>query len=193
MIFRGMESALRTIGFEQVASGAMKQIIVRPFVPGEWQQYRDLRLQALRDSPDAFASTYEGSSLIPDDAWRQRLASADPEFELPLAGLHDDSLFGMAWATIHKDQRNMTHLYQMWVAPDVRGLGMGRMLLEAALNWARGRGCDALVLDVTSGDRPARRLYEAAGLLPVGEPAPLRPGSVLQTQSMRYDLSRSFR
>lgn len=34
-------------------------ISVRPIEAGEWRSYRDLRLQSLQDSPDAFASTYE--------------------------------------------------------------------------------------------------------------------------------------
>lgn len=164
----------------------MKQISVRPFRPDEWRQYRALRLNALRDAPDAFGSTYDESSVIADDAWRRRLAHVDPDVDLPLAGLREQWLAGMAWASVDHD---LTYLYQMWVAPDARGLGMGRMLLDAALDWARARDVPGLVLDVTTGDRPARRLYESAGLRPIGDPAPLRPGSTLMKQTMRYDFS----
>jgi hypothetical protein len=34
-----------------------KAITVRTFAPNEWKTYRDLRLRALADAPDAFGST----------------------------------------------------------------------------------------------------------------------------------------
>jgi hypothetical protein len=40
-------------------------------------------------------------------------------------------------------------------------------------------------LDVTVGNEPARRLYEAAGFRAAGAPVPLRPGSALEEQPMR--------
>lgn len=45
---------------------------VRPVRPEEWPALRDLRLRALRDTPFAFGSTYEGEATFPDDVWRAR-------------------------------------------------------------------------------------------------------------------------
>jgi len=42
----------------------------------EWSQYRRLRLQALRDSHDAFGSTDEAEAYRPEEAWQARLAEA---------------------------------------------------------------------------------------------------------------------
>lgn len=76
----------------------------------------------------------------------------------------------------------------MWVAPGHRGLGAGRMLLEAVIAWAKAQNASYLDLGVTCGDRPARRLYERAGFKPKGKPQPLRPGSTLLVQPMRLAL-----
>jgi hypothetical protein len=41
------------------------------------------------------------------------------------------------------------------------------------------------VLDVTTGNSEAVRLYERGGFRPIGDPKPLRPGSHLQSQAMQ--------
>ena len=41
---------------------------------GEWQVLRDIRLQALREAPDAFVSTYEEQVVFDEAAWRRVIA-----------------------------------------------------------------------------------------------------------------------
>jgi len=38
----------------------------------DWETLRQLRLRALADAPDAFASTLEAEVASPDEVWRQR-------------------------------------------------------------------------------------------------------------------------
>jgi ribosomal protein S18 acetylase RimI-like enzyme len=71
----------------------------------------------------------------------------------------------------------VAHLYAMWVAPDARGAGVGRALLEAVAGWARGRGCERLVLRVTETNELARRFYAGCGFAETGVREPLREGS----------------
>ena len=75
----------------------------------------------------------------------------------------------------------MAHVYAMWVAPDARGAGVGRSLLDAVEGWARDRGSARLVLAVTETNDGARRFYEACGFADTGERHPLREGSDLLT------------
>jgi GNAT superfamily N-acetyltransferase len=79
----------------------------------------------------------------------------------------------------------------MWVEPRFRRLRVGHLLLQDLVVWAEALGVQALVLGVTRGDSPARRLYERAGFLPVGEPTPLKPDSTLLVQDMRLNFRRS--
>ncbi|MFD0598149.1 hypothetical protein ACFQZ4_42670 [Catellatospora coxensis] len=46
--------------------------VVRRTEPGEWQQLRALRLEALRDSPTAFGTTYADAAALADEAWQQQ-------------------------------------------------------------------------------------------------------------------------
>jgi hypothetical protein len=38
----------------------------------DWEALRRLRLRALADTPDAFASTLEAEVALPDEFWQQR-------------------------------------------------------------------------------------------------------------------------
>lgn len=49
------------------------------------------------------------------------------------------------------------------VAPEWRGRGVGSALLLAAENWARAQGAERMILDLSSANDGARRLYERLG------------------------------
>jgi GNAT superfamily N-acetyltransferase len=160
--------------------------------PYEWSTYRDLRLRALADSPDAFGRTLAEEKDRPDTEWLNRLASgADTRWNLPLLAEVGTEPIGLAWGRIEKSSPEVANLYQMWVAPAYRGLGVGQMMLEAVIAWAREASVHQLALGVTCGDTPAMRLYTRAGFKAAGQPQPLRPGSDLLGQPMRLVLRES--
>jgi ribosomal protein S18 acetylase RimI-like enzyme len=167
-------------------------LLVRRLGGEEWVEYRDVRLRALADSPDAFGSTYEDALRRPDADWRGRVSSsAESRHELPLVLADGDRFMGLAWGFIAPEEPEAAHVFQMWVAPEVRGRGYGAALLAEIVRWAREAGAVRAVLRVTCGNDPAERLYERAGFRTVGEPEPLRPGAVLRSQRMSLDLRPS--
>lgn len=164
--------------------------VVRRLAAHEWPRYRDLRLRALADSPDAFGSTFAAESALSDQDWAARLArGAGSETQLPVVAEVDGVAAGLAWARFGVDEAGVAHLYQMWVDPAFRGQGVGQALLARAIEWARERAARALVLGATCGDTAAWRLYARAGFMPAGAPAPLRPGSALLAQPLRLALA----
>jgi GNAT superfamily N-acetyltransferase len=54
-------------------------------------------------------------------------------------------------------------LDEVYVEPSRRGEGIGRKLVEAAMQVARDSGCIALDLEVDAGHEAAERLYERMG------------------------------
>jgi GNAT superfamily N-acetyltransferase len=163
--------------------------IVRRLGTHEWCAYRDLRLRALGDAPDAFGTTLEVARLHSDAHWTERVSSAaGSAWDHPLVAEDDGRLVGMVWATIDPAAPETAHVIQMWVAPESRGTGCGAMLLDEVVRWARVAGARNVLLRVTCGDTAAGRLYARAGFAPVGEPEPIRPGSALLAQPMRLEL-----
>jgi ribosomal protein S18 acetylase RimI-like enzyme len=55
------------------------------------------------------------------------------------------------------------YLEELYVVPDRRGEGHGRMLMETALNLARERGATTMELGTAVDDTAARGLYESLG------------------------------
>jgi GNAT superfamily N-acetyltransferase len=56
----------------------------------------------------------------------------------------------------------------LYVLPSQRGQGLGRQLVEAALDWCRARGCALVLVTVTSEGEAAHRLsrfYDKLGFV----------------------------
>ena len=87
----------------------MPDIRVRVFRSSEWHSYRELRLRALADSPNAFATTYADAAAQSDEQWASRLAGLSAETDLPLVAEVDGEPAGMAWGTIHPPERDTAH------------------------------------------------------------------------------------
>ena len=76
----------------------------------------------------------------------------------------------------------------MWIAPEIRGSGMGTRLLQHGLGFGRERGATTAELAVTVDNGAAERLYESAGFVPYGDLQPLREGSEFLITWMRKEL-----
>ncbi len=65
------------------------------------------------------------------------------------------------------DERSC-EMKRLWVAPQARGLGLGRRLGDRAVEWARAAGYTALYLDTAPAAMPeANRLYGAMGFVEI--------------------------
>jgi hypothetical protein len=60
-----------------------------------WKELREVRLRALADAPDAFASTLEREAAFPEDVWRQRAQGGPASVNL-IAREEDGAVVGMA-------------------------------------------------------------------------------------------------
>jgi len=58
-----------------------------------------------------------------------------------------------------------SYLEELYVVPDLRGNGLGRALLESALETARDEGAEQMELGTSEDDKAARQLYESAGFI----------------------------
>ena len=168
----------------------MSDCTIRPIAPTEWRSYRELRLRALSDAPHAFGTRYADVIDHANEYWQSRFSNLSADSDLPLFAEHRGELSGLAWSKIERSESLQAHLFQMWVAPDCRGLGIGRMLVDSVVEWARSRGARTLALSVACGNTPAQRLYESAGFRSVGRPQPMRTDSERVEQPMIRDLGR---
>lgn len=88
----------------------MEDVEIVTLKPEEWQHYRDLRLRALKEEPQAFSSTYESSVKHSDSLWMERLKDAEAEkAQWMVFAKRDDTLVGMATAFAEKE-RDTAHV-----------------------------------------------------------------------------------
>jgi ribosomal protein S18 acetylase RimI-like enzyme len=140
---------------------------------------RDVRLRALADAPWAFGSSHARELAYTAERWQWFADQTDAATYVATEG---DAAVGMAGGFVPEGGDGV-QLWGMWVAPEARGRGLGRGLVEAVLAWARERGAPALVLEVTDTEaaRPAAALYRSLGFEPTGERAALDSDPELET------------
>ena len=156
-------------------------MMIRPLSAAEAPLLRELRLRALQDSPDSFGPAYDDALLEKDAYWESWASGGGGRFQAFAAFDAAGTPIGLVSASARG--AGVGGFGALWVAPEARGSGLGREMVEAACAWAADRGCTRIEMSVTDGN-PAERLYESLGFARTGERHPLRPGSPLVEVTM---------
>jgi GNAT superfamily N-acetyltransferase len=160
-------------------------VLVRETVMADWPALRDIRLAALRDAPDAFASTYEEQVVFTEADWRERIARGGTFLAyVPEVGASEP--VGLAGG--YQQGPGTVGLISMFVRPRARGRGVGEALIATVLDWARARNATSVHLWVTETNRHARLLYERCGFSPTGERQPVPSNANLEEVAMTRPL-----
>jgi len=132
----------------------------RAFVPGSPDEaaWIDVNNRAFATHPDQAGMTPSRLHADLTAAW----------FEADGFRLHerDGRLAAFCWTKRHPataDDPAMGEIYVIGVDPDFQGLGLGRALVIAGLDWLAGVGETVGMLYVDETNTPARRLYARLG------------------------------
>jgi ribosomal protein S18 acetylase RimI-like enzyme len=131
-----------------------------------------LRLRALREEPSAFSASYEEAVSKPIEEIVNRFSQQWSGAENYILGsFKNGSLTGMVGFS--REQRTKLkhkgNIWGMYISPEVRGEGIGRLLLAEVIRRSSNlEGLEQIVLTVTSGNKPAMRLYENIGFRSYG-------------------------
>ena len=171
----------------------MSTATIRTLAPSDVEAYREIRLEGLRDSPEAFSSDYGENARFPLETFAQRIAAERDRWVL---GAFDrDALVGVAGYMRHQGAKvnHRAMVWGMYVTPRVRGRGIGAELLGRLIAQARSEpGLEQLALSVTVGNASARKLYARVGFVGCGiEPRTIRVGDRwFDEEHMTLDLRR---
>jgi ribosomal protein S18 acetylase RimI-like enzyme len=132
--------------------------------PDQWELYRDLRLEALRNEPVAFGSSLEEEVGLPKEAWIKRIPNA-------LFALAEGKPVGIV--VIRREDRIKTrhtaYINSMYVTEKCRGQGLGVRLMTAALDSLKTSPDILKVrLSVIAPQVQAFELYTRFGFSPIG-------------------------
>ena len=161
-------------------------IIIKPITPENAPIFKTARLRALQDTPSAFGSTYAKESQLTDADWVARANNWNGEKSILYMAMENETVVGIAGSHLDQDDPTQAHLISMWTAPTHREQGVGRLLVNEIVNWARLRKAVTLKLMVTSSNDSATAFYRRLGFTLTGrtEPYPNDPALI------EYEMSR---
>ncbi len=145
-------------------SYALGRLEVVAVTPDDWRSHSRLRLDMLRETPDAFWTTYAEVADLDEWGWRIRIAGQRhlqarvDGVSVGSVGLWDDP----------DEQPGTTTLIAMYVVPDARRRGVAVRLVQAVIDDAQRRGQDRVRLEATSSNSPAIELYARMGFVDTG-------------------------
>lgn len=146
---------------------------VRRLEPGDWREFRRLRLEALEAEPLAFVEQHEVSAADSDEYWQDRVrrGAADPAVATFVA-VHDRRLIGKATGFVDDEVAEPTvHLVGVYVPAEFRGaaLGVSGAVVTAVMRWARDvAGVSRVRLFVTEINGRAEAFYRRLGFARTG-------------------------
>jgi RimJ/RimL family protein N-acetyltransferase len=126
----------------------------------EWEVFAALRLRALAEAFGPQDQQYVCEQRFTREQWRRRI-SEHTQFAAWLAG----SAVGLIGA--HQETPDTVYLYSLWLDPEVRGYGLARELITAALDWARRSNARVVYLRVAAENAAARAVYARLGFAPL--------------------------
>jgi ribosomal protein S18 acetylase RimI-like enzyme len=149
------------------------EIVIRRVSSSDAGRVKAVRLRSLGADPSSFASTFATEAAFPDQEWTD-WASGDAQGDAmaTMLALHGDEAIGLVAAYRDEQDGSLYHVIAMWVAPEYRGRGLGRTLLNAIERWIVDAGGSTVQFDVADTAKEAASLYESSGYLADGHVSP---------------------
>ncbi|MCG7342655.1 GNAT family N-acetyltransferase [Sporosarcina sp. ACRSL] len=136
---------------------------IRQLEPQDAEVYFQIRLEALYKNPEAFGSSYEEEKKETADKYKERLQGTDSF----IFGAFDDSKLVGVITLLTEKRMKLKHratIVAMYVAPEKRGEGVAKALMNEAINKARTlEGIEQIHLTVVSSNIAAKKLYSSLG------------------------------
>jgi ribosomal protein S18 acetylase RimI-like enzyme len=152
---------------------------IRTLTADDASEYWRLRLEALQGDPSAFSASAEEHMSLTMDEVRRRLG-ADGSGMAVVGAFEAGLLVGMAGFYPERGlkSRHKGRIWGVYVTPAKRGEGVGRKVLQTALDrGAATPGIAQILLSVTATQTAAIALYRSLGFESFGrEPRALKIG-----------------
>ncbi len=151
----------------------MSEITVRELGEDDWETFRSLRLEALKEAPDAFVADHADECEKDEDFWRARMRRS-----ARLVAEADDQQVGVVSIGDANEREEATggQLFGLWVRPEWRGRGAAAALVREGARIAAGHGRTQLYYWVGSDNGRAVAFASSFGFRPTDDRRPMRTG-----------------
>lgn len=154
---------------EKTLATSKGTLLLRDALVTDADALRLLRLEALRDHPEAYSSDYSQYVNSPSTYWQGRLADLGNSGTLILA-FHNGAAVGISgiYREASPKVQHTATIYAVYVQPAWRGLKLTEAMIHACLDWARSQNVIIVKLAVVCGNTPAIRVYTRLGFTVYG-------------------------
>lgn len=136
--------------------------------PDRAEEWRDIRLEALRTAPDAFGSSIDEWDGRPLADFAARLSDCELWAAGPVPGQPQAVA---SWeAGISPAEPDLGWVMSVYVSPAMRGRGLGDAIFARLVERAERAGMTRMGLHVGQNNLAAQALYQRAGFVPTGAP-----------------------
>ncbi len=150
--------------FGAIGTVPKNKIEIRWLTPDDWEIYRNLRLEALTESPSAFGSTYQEQMDYPEKIWKERTTNTLFAF----VDGEPAGLIGKVRLPRIK-QSHIVNIVGFYVKRKYRGMGIGKLLLDEIMSHIRGLpGVSKVSIGVNTTQIAALRIYQSYGFEIIG-------------------------
>lgn len=131
-----------------------------------WEDYRNIRLEALQKEPAAYTSTYQENADKPPQYWMDRLQEAsEQKTQWLYFAQYNNSIIGMAGAFTLE---GIIHVIAVYVQEEHRGKGIAYALMSTLLDSIQTSQPTATIeVEVNADQVPAHKLYLKLGFTEV--------------------------
>ncbi len=142
-----------------------KEVVCRLLTVADVELFREIRLRGLKEHPDAFLDSYEESVDWPLERFKKWFGNG-----WIAGGFVDQKLLGIT-GLYRQDRIKIRHKGMVWgvyVAPEARGFGIARRLIEILLAEAKKAGLELVQLSTDVTNPITVALYQSFGFEPYG-------------------------
>jgi ribosomal protein S18 acetylase RimI-like enzyme len=143
---------------------------LRLLTSADEQDYKRIRLNALKLEPTAFSSAWETAKELPDTFYADRANSRPDSFIIGVFDEHSLVATGGGFVEPDLKRRHIGNVVGMWVEPSHRSQGIARKLIEAiVIELNKLPHVTSIQLTVTAINTHAVALYQDCGFVAWGE------------------------
>ncbi|MGE5378024.1 MAG: N-acetyltransferase family protein [Bacteroidota bacterium] len=141
-----------------------RTVVIREANVADAAGFRELRLEALQNSPIAFSADYQKNISHPAKYWEDLLSPHPDESTMFIAEV-DGKLIAMTGVMRGSSPktRHSAWIWGVYVTPAWRGLHIAEEIIRSCIEWAGARNVVLAKLGVAAVNQPAIRCYERCG------------------------------